>query len=92
VARKEAERQARSAGIDYATRFPGIKLRHHRNVTRVGVPGHRGPFTDSYWRFACKDDPDDALYYDRGPSFASKAEALAELAEYAEFHGYPVGG
>lgn len=60
------------------TRFKNLGIRRYHNVYRVGVPGHRKPFQDSWYRYV--DLSDDA---DIGPSFHTMAEALASLAEYA---------
>jgi hypothetical protein len=60
------------------TRFKNLGIRSYRNVYRVGVPGYRKPFKDSWLRYV--DLSDDA---DIGPSFKTMAEAMAGLTEYA---------
>lgn len=60
------------------TRFKDLGIRRYHDVYRVGVPGHRKPFKDSWYRYV--DLSDDA---DIGPSFHTMAEAQAGLAEYA---------
>lgn len=67
------------------TRFAGLAIRHYQGTYRVGVPGHRKPFKDSWLRFV--DMTDDA---DIGPSFKTKAEAFAALPDYAESYGFPL--
>jgi len=67
------------------TRFAGLAIRHYQGTCRVGVPGHRKPFKDTWLRFV--DLADDA---DIGPSFKTKAEAFAALPGYAESYGYPL--
>lgn len=61
------------------TRFGNLAIRGYISVTRVGVPGHRKPFADTWYRFT--DVNDDA---DIGPSFKTKAEAFANLPEFAK--------
>lgn len=68
------------------TRFASLGIRCYRNATRVGVPGHRKPFQDSWVRFVDLDDDADI-----GPSFHTKAEALAALADFARERGYAEG-
>jgi len=65
------------------TRFPQLAVRHYRNVTRVGVPGHARPFQDTWHRFVDTDDNQEI-----GPSFPTQAEAFAYLPVYAAENGY----
>ncbi len=65
------------------TRFRYLGVRRYHNVTRIGVPGHRKPFQDSWYRFV-----DTSCDADIGPSFKTMAEAVSELSAYASgFNG-----
>lgn len=68
------------------TRFEGLNIRSYYNVCRVGVPGHKKPFNDTWHRY-CLDGEGDV---DRGPSFKTKGEALAGLKDYAADNGIPL--
>ena len=65
------------------TRFVDLGVRGYIGVTRVGVPGHGRPFSDTWWRYF-----DEIDNRDIGPLFPTKAECLSYLPTYAERNGY----
>ena len=67
----------------YQTRFSGLGVRHYRNATRVGVPGHRRPFKETWWRFVDLETDSDI-----GASFPTKTEIYAELSNFATERGF----
>lgn len=65
------------------TRFRNLAVRSYIDMTRVNVPGHPKPFRDTWHRYVDLSDDQDI-----GPSFKTKAEALAYLHVYAAENGY----
>ena len=71
--------------ILHRTRFAGLGVRHYRDCSRVGVPGHRRSFRETWWRFVDVETDSDI-----GASYPTKAEIYASLESFAAERGFEV--